>query len=773
VPLVTVAYLVLCAALLAGFTGGAALAPLGALVAVPAAWLALARRDARLGALTLIAVLGVAAATDATRRDTSCRERAARQHRWRVALDEAARPGATVRGHLRSGGCRVRVTLVVRGGRADAGSVVVVDGQVSVGDGAALVRDAVIAPTGEGAVLPALRASAGASIDRQFGARAPLVRALVVADARGIDAEVRDAFAASGLVHALSVSGLHVAIVAEALVLLLRAARLSPRAASLAAVTAVVLYVALLGWPGPAVRAGGMLALGALARLWQRPTSPWAVLAVSAALPLSDPRAVLDLGYQLSVSGMAALVAGRSLAGVLVVRDAAADGRPTRPGLFATLAARVRRATGPARSAIARELVVGTLATVVTAPLVAWHFGQVSLVGPVANLAAAPVLALLQPALFLAVLTAPFPALGSFCAVAATVPLDLLGAIARTAAEVPGAVWSITPSGTEVLLAAAGALSLLAAAAARRRRAPALLVGATSIAALSWAPLWPARDSGVAELHLLDVGQGDAVALRTPRGRWLLVDAGRRWKGGDAGARTVVPWLRRRGGALAALVLTHPHADHVGGAATVLARLHPAEVWDPGFALGSSVYREVLTAARRSRTRWRRVAPGDSLDIDGVVVTVLAPDPVWTASLDDPNLASVVLSVRIGRVRMLLTGDAEAPEEAWLLERARHDSTVAAALRADVLKVGHHGSRTSSTPAFLAAVRPRLALVSVGRGNTYGHPHAEVVRRLVDGGARVVRTDESGSIVVRVAGARVTVETRGVRWELPARSDVP
>jgi competence protein ComEC len=185
------------------------------------------------------------------------------------------------------------------------------------------------------------------------------------------------------------------------------------------------------------------------------------------------------------------------------------------------------------------------------------------------------------------------------------------------------------------------------------------------------------------------------------------------------------------------------------------------------------VYREVLTAARRSRTRWRRVAPGDSLDIDGVVVTVLAPDPVWTSSLDDPNLASVVLSVRIGRVRMLLTGDAEAPEEAWLLERARHDSTVAAALRADVLKVGHHGSRTSSTPAFLAAVRPRLALVSVGRGNTYGHPHAEVVRRLVDGGARVVRTDESGSIVVRVAGARVTVETRGVRWELPARSDVP
>jgi competence protein ComEC len=277
----------------------------------------------------------------------------------------------------------------------------------------------------------------------------------------------------------------------------------------------------------------------------------------------------------------------------------------------------------------------------------------------------------------------------------------------------------------------------------------------------------------VAELHLLDVGQGDAVAIRTPRGRWLLVDAGRAWKGGDAGARTVVPWLRRRGGALTALVLTHPHADHVGGAATVLARLRPAEVWDPGFVLGSAVYREVLTAARGARSRWRRVSPGDSLVVDGVAVTVLAPDSAWTAALDDPNLASVVLAVRIGRVRVLLTGDAEGPEEAWLLARAARDTAVASALRADVLKVGHHGSRTSSTPAFLAAVRPRLALVSVGAGNTYGHPSPEVVQRLEAAGARVLRTDRVGPILVRVAGAHVTVETRGDRWELPPRSDAP
>jgi competence protein ComEC len=775
VPLVTAAYLVLCAALLAGFVADAhVVLPLTLAGALPVAWLAVARRDVRLAALTLVALAGAGAAADARRRDAACRERAARLRSWQVALSDIARPGETARGHARGLGCPLRVTLVVRAGAAAAGAVVLARGHASVGDAGALIRDAVLVPTGERDLLPSLRASAGASIDRQFGTRAPLVRALVVADARGIDPEVRDAFAAAGLVHALSVSGLHVAIVAEALVLVLCAARVPRRAASLAAVGAVLLYVALLGWPAPAVRAGGMLALDALARVRQRATSPWAVFAAAAALPLLlDPRAALDLGYQLSVSGMAALVAGRSLARAVVVRDANADGRPTRPGTPALLSAWMRRASAPGRVRIARELLVGTLASVVTAPLVAWHFGQVSLVGPVANLVAAPVLALLQPALFLAVLSAPLTALGTFAAGAAAVPLDVLGAIARAAAQLPGAAWSVTPSGAEAMLAAAAALAGLVAAASTRARRPALVTGAAALTAVAWAPLWPGRDIGVAELHLLDVGQGDAVAVRTRRGRWVLVDAGRRWNGGDAGARTVVPWLRRRGGALAALMLTHPHADHVGGAATVLARLQPAEVWDPGFALGSNVYHEVLTEARRRRTRWRRVAPGDSLVVDDVVATVLAPDSVWTASLRDPNLASLVLSVRIGRVRILLTGDAESPEEAWLLERASRDPTLASLLRADVLKVGHHGSRTSTTPAFLAAVRPRLALVSVGAGNAYGHPSAEVMQRLADGGARVVRTDQSGPVIVRVSGARITVETRGERWELPARSDAP
>jgi competence protein ComEC len=266
---------------------------------------------------------------------------------------------------------------------------------------------------------------------------------------------------------------------------------------------------------------------------------------------------------------------------------------------------------------------------------------------------------------------------------------------------------------------------------------------------------------------MIDVGQGDAVAVRSPRGRWILFDAGRSWRGGDEGRRSVVPYLRRHGGALAAFVLSHPHADHAGGAPSVLTALRPEVFWDGAYVGESPSYAAALEAAARTRTRWRRARPGDSLAVDGVVVTFLAPDSAWMRGLDDPNEASVVAVVRFGSVRFLLVGDAERAEEGWLLDNARD------ALRADVLKVGHHGSRTSSTPEFVAAVRPRLALVSVGAGNGYGHPSASVLGELVGAGATVLRSDRMGSVVVRTDGRDITVEMEGDEWGLPPRSREP
>jgi competence protein ComEC len=181
---------------------------------------------------------------------------------------------------------------------------------------------------------------------------------------------------------------------------------------------------------------------------------------------------------------------------------------------------------------------------------------------------------------------------------------------------------------------------------------------------------------------------------------------------------------------------------------------------DAGFAGGAEAYRASLDAARSVGVRWTRAHPGDSVTIDGVTITWLAPDSAWTSSLTDPNLASVVALVRVGDVRMLFVGDAERAEEEWLLARDP------VALRANILKVGHHGSGTSSTERFLAAVRPRLALVSVGAGNSYHLPTPSVMRALAAHGAEVLRTDHLGAIVVRTDGRRIFVEAAGETWEL-------
>jgi competence protein ComEC len=291
----------------------------------------------------------------------------------------------------------------------------------------------------------------------------------------------------------------------------------------------------------------------------------------------------------------------------------------------------------------------------------------------------------------------------------------------------------------------------------------AVVIGMSAIAALVLAPI-VRPDRPFTELHVLDVGQGDAIALRTRKNRWVLVDAGRNWLGGDAGRSTVVPYLAHRGGSLALFVLSHPHADHVGGAASVFASLHPGRFLDPGYVGTTPAYLAALGEAAHDHIPWQRVRPGDSLRVDEVMLTALAPESTWVAGLSDANLASTVLMARVGTIRFLFTGDAEAPEEEWLLSRDPN------ALAADVLKVGHHGSRTSTSPRFLGAVRPRLALVSVGAHNAYGHPSPEVMQALRDSGVQVLRTDRVGTIVVRTDGRHLAVEARDERWSIPERT---
>jgi competence protein ComEC len=639
-----------------------------------------------------------------------------------------------VRGIISDGHCRLFIALAVRNGTSEAGSVVRVRGaELTEGDRGPLLRDGTITRLRGANALNRWRSRVAARLDRLFGADGPMVRALLIADTRGLDPALRDRYADAGLVHMLSISGLHVAIVGGALLLVLGALRLPPSIASGAAVGITVLYVVAIGAPAPAVRSATLFAATQLAQLWQRPVSPWGTFALGALVPLVEPRTVLDLGYQLSVTGYAAIVV---------------SGR---------LGRRLPRQWKGWQKSLSKELIAGSLSTLATAPLVAWHFGRLSLVAPLSNLFAGPIISVLQPTLF-ATMLLPESFGAAFTADAARPLLRAMDAVALSAAALPGAAVVVAPTPLGIAMAIVGTTALLVAGWARHWVRP-LIIALAAASVMLWLPDGlPARSEGM-EVHLLDVGQGDAIALRTPKGRWVLVDAGRSWKSGDAGRATVIPYLRRRGGELALFVLTHPHADHIGGAASVIRALKPAAVRDAAFVEGSVGYRDLLRTASEVGTTWKRVQPGERIDVDGVELEFLAPDSAWTVALDDPNAASTVVRARYGAVRILLTGDAEAEEEGWLL-RANP-----LALRAEVLKVGHHGSRTSSTEAFVDAVNPRLALVSVGAANTYGHPSPEVMQRLTAAGATVLRTDQLGTVVLRSDGSVLEVHAAGHRWQ--------
>ena len=739
-PLIAQAFIAHAAGLLLGFGGFSLFGLLAGAAAVGAAAL---RRDLSLGALALLGAGGVLRATAARDADAQCARQSAEavsegRSVFTALLETEAGRGSRAVATIHDGGCRLRASLMIQHGEVPAGSHVAVSGEAARSGGFTVVQNATLIVLAGPDVARRWRDRAGKAIDATFGSDAALARALLIADTRTLDAGIRSRYADAGIVHLLSVSGLHVAIIAGAVELLLSAARASRTTAAWLSLLVTATYVLVIGAPAPAVRAAMMLGATAMSRLTQRPTSPWAALALGAWAPMVNPRIIMDLGYQLSVAGLAALIASGSLARRLLTD----------------------RVSGW-RRVVARDLIASTLASVVTLPLIAWTFGRISLVAPLANLAAGPIFAVLQPTLFLALVLSPIPGASTIPADAAHLMLQGVDVVANVATRIPAAAIPVAPSlWTACLLGAISAAVVVACASAPGSVwwSRGLITG-TAATAIAVVGVGLSGDRGVAELHMIDVGQGDALALRTPRGRWVLFDAGRTWNGGDAGRSTIVPYLRRRGGALHAFVLSHPHSDHVGGGATVVSVLRPDEYWDAAYVAGSTPYRASLEQAARYGVAWRRVHPRDSLVIDGVRIRFIAPDSAWTASLADANEASAVALVQYGRIRFLMTGDAERGEEAWMLANGAAD------LKADVLKVGHHGSSTSSTPAFLDAVAPRIALISVGMGNMYGHPNDDVVRALVASGAQVLRTDQLGSVVIRTDGRSLTIDAGGERWD--------
>ena len=609
-------------------------------------------------------------------------------------------------------------------------------------DGLLVVREFHIRP---GAPSPAerLRTWLARTTARLYGARSGLVDALLVGRRGGIDPVLNAAFARSGLVHLLSISGFHVGILFAWALLVLRLVRARRGPASAIATALVLLYVTFLGWPAPAARAALLCSAGAWCFARQRQAAPVALLALTClGVTLLDPWAMFDLGGWLSAAAFWGAMAFTRWS------DRACGGQggwvAGRRMLFASLGA-----------------------TLATAPLTAAAFGSVALAGVALNFAAIPLAALAVPAVLASVLLAPLlQPLAAALAAGGGLGLAALEALARMGSALPfGAVQSIGGLGaalpwTLVLLFALWALGRRNTS---RRAALRVGWGAGIMAAATVLPLRPSlstdTDSNLA-LHFLSVGQGDAALIQTHKGRWILVDAGPADARHDAGRDVVLPFLIRHGVTrLAAFVLSHAHLDHVGGALSVLREVPADLVLEPAEPVVEPHYLGLLDLAAERGYRWVAGRAGDSLLIDGVSLRVLHPDTTWPRWHEDLNDDSVVLLVRYGAFEAVLAGDLGVRAESLLAGKVG---------RVDLLKVGHHGSAGSSGAPWLRELDPKAAVVSVGN-NRYGHPAPSALRRLAEAGAAVWRTDRDGTISVSVGDSSMTLRGRRLSRQYPLR----
>ena len=690
--------------------------------------LLLARRAPLGAALGVMGVAGLVWGMAAGReREATCaaawsREEGAGSSRGATVQlsDPAPASGGIVDSEVLPGTCGGSLRLRWPEGRAARGGATwVVAGRWSgVGDagGVLVVRrtralDPV--PRGRGALRDALAAKS----TELFGARAPIVNALVFAPNTRLDSNIRERYVRSGLAHLLSISGLHVGFIAAWLALILRKLHLAARARFGATALLLLGYLWLLGFPAPAMRAGAMLVLADVARLRERVVAPRGVVAFAAlGVLVQDAWALHSVGAWLSVAGVGAVVwAGRAFA---------------RAPCLARLAA-------PALAA-----------TLVTAPISAFAFGTVAPIGVLANLIAIPLAGVAVPGLVLALMLSWLGSgLAHLIAAGAGLGLALLDLVAQGAALVPGGHVAMVAGWQAALLWAAVAAAAWWLWHSPRRRwliAARVAFGATVLVATTFRDVVTLDACRCLTVFFLDVGQGDAAVLRTPHDRWLVIDGGPRTPESDAGRRVVVPFLRgQRAGRVAVVVATHGDADHLGGLPAVVEAFDPELVLEPGEPLGRPLYLEFLAAVEASGARWHPARAGDRIEVDGVILEVLSPDSVWLGLPLEVNEHGVVLRVTYGTVRLLFQADAGLPVEGRLA------GTVG---RVDLLKVGHHGSRTATSDQWLDELAPRQAVISVGRNNHYGHPAPEVLARLARHGVTVFRTDQRGTITFSTDG---------------------
>jgi len=557
-----------------------------------------------------------------------------------------------------------------------------------------------------------------------------------------LDPDLKESYKKVGLVHLLVASGTQVSILIGVCLAVIRFCKI-PLGLGVLLASMINLVFALMTGCGPSiVRAAIMGETALVGLLFGKEGEIYTSLGLSALiLMIFDPLIIFDLGFQLSFAATWGLVyLAKKIEGWL--------------GTFPRFQSGVL-------SIFPSVISVSLAPILATTPITLYNFNQFSIVALLVNTIVMPWVEILTVLGFVSTF------LGAFFLPAAAILngtllliLKLFNEIVYTFCALPGAcLYFPAPPFFWVLIYYAGLVAIVEGLLNKKNLK---LTGLFLVAVFFWtAAFSPTAAIKGLTVSVIDVGQGDSILVESPSGQTMLIDGGPKYKRGDAGRRYVLPYLHKKGiNKLDIVVLTHPHDDHVGGLPSVLKDLPVGLVLDSGQPHTSRVYLDFLSLIDQKRIPYKLARAGQSIDLGGkdqgsrVKAEILNPsEPFIEESALNNN--SVVIRLTYGKVTIMLMGDAEREGEQRVLKWTANSG------QRSILKAGHHGSKTSSSLEFLEAVKPEVAVISVGAKNKFHHPHPSTLKRFEELGIKAYRTDLNGSIIIRTDGKDFVIEPQG------------